>query len=204
VRKKEILVAFSAPETGALGNIWRITAKKTEFYLDPLGQKDVFHLSVHGPRDHAVNGHRFHVKVDRNGASAVEERGDFILHSIPRKGHIIDGQELTAGAFRAARIRWLWDLQRPRYHRAALSGALPEISDNQSGARLSRRLEPNEVADLDLVVSYGQPYWPDGPGSLRDNARLVSRERVILNVGSGSGILGYAVDCGRGGSAAGS
>jgi hypothetical protein len=25
---------------------------------------------------------------------------------------------------------------------------------------------------VDLVVSYGKPYWPDARGSLRDNARL--------------------------------
>jgi hypothetical protein len=46
---KEILVAFSAPDVGALGNIWRITAKKTDFYLDPLSESSVFHFSVHGP-----------------------------------------------------------------------------------------------------------------------------------------------------------
>jgi hypothetical protein len=31
---KQIMVAFTAGETPALGNIWRITAKKTDFYID--------------------------------------------------------------------------------------------------------------------------------------------------------------------------
>jgi hypothetical protein len=34
------------------------------------------------------------------------------------------------------------------------------------------QLQPDDAADLDLVVSYDEPYWPDGEGSLRDNARL--------------------------------
>jgi hypothetical protein len=172
VRKEEILVAFSAPDTGALGNIWRITAKNTDFYLDPLGQKGVFHLSAHGPKGQTGSGHRFHVKVDREGAKEAEGRGDFLLHSLPRKGHVVDGQELAPSVFRVARIRWVWDLQRPRYRRFATSGALPEVTDDQSGARLSKLLGPNEAADVDLVISYNEPYWPAGPKSLQDNARL--------------------------------
>ena len=166
------MVAFTAGGPAALGNIWRITAKNTDFYLDPLGQGDSFHLSVHGPSDRNPGGHRFHFKVDRKAAAAVEAKGDFITYNIPRKGRPFDGQELAAGVFRVARIRWLWDLQRPRFQHAAPSGLAPEISDNQSGKKLALPLEPNEAADLDLIVSYNEPYWPDREGSLRDNARL--------------------------------
>lgn len=170
---KEILVAFSLGESRPLGNIWRITAKKTDFYLDPLGQNDAFHLSVHGSSARYPDGHRFHVKVDRRAVTTVKARGDFILYDLPRAGRAFDGQELAPGVFRVARVRWLWDLQRPRFHRAAvLPGPLPNISDNRSGARLSGELKPNEAADLDLVVSYGQPYWPGEQRSQRDNARL--------------------------------
>jgi hypothetical protein len=173
VRREEIVVAFSAPGAGALGNIWRITAKKSDFYLDPLGEEEIFHLSVHGPNDSHPGGHRFHVKVDPKAVATVEARGDFIIHDIPCRGHAVDGQALAPGAFRVARIRWLWDLQRPRFREAAaLPGPLPDISDHQSGRRLDRQLEPNEAADLDLVVSYNQPHWPHAEGSLRDNARL--------------------------------
>ncbi len=125
---EEILVAFSAGGSGALGNIWRITVKKTDFYLDPLGQEDAFHLSVHGPSDRHPDGHRFHVKVDRKAAATVEAQGHFTIFDIPRRGHAFDGQELAPGAFRVARIRWLWDLQRPRFrHAAAFTGPLPNI-----------------------------------------------------------------------------
>jgi hypothetical protein len=33
-------------------------------------------------------------------------------------------------------------------------------------------LSPHDAWDIDLVVSYDQPYWPNPLGSLRDNARL--------------------------------
>jgi hypothetical protein len=94
------------------------------------------------------------------------------LHGVPRKGFAFDGQQLAARAFRVARIRWTWDLQRPRFRAAAISGPLPELGRRQSGARLPEVLPPNDARDVDLVVSYGRPYWPDARGSLRDNARL--------------------------------
>jgi len=173
VPPEQILVAFSAPGLGALGDIWCITAKKTDFYLDPLGQEDAFHLSLHGPDDRHPDAHRFHVKVDRKGVAAVRARGDFLIHTIPRdRGYSFGGEELAPDVFRVARIRWLWDLQRPRFQQAAAFGPLPEISDNRSGRVLGEQLEPNEAADLDLVFSYDQPYWLEGSASLRDNARL--------------------------------
>jgi len=166
------MVALTAGDSPALGNIWRITAKWTDFYLDPLGQAGtVVHLSVHGPNER-FEGHRFHIKVDRQLAATAKSRGDFVEHSIPQKGLPFGGQRLTARAFRVARIRWTWELQRLRFRAAAVSGPAPELADQQSGARLSEVLRPNDAWDIDLVVSYDQPYWPNPSGSLRDNARL--------------------------------
>jgi hypothetical protein len=172
VQTKQIMVAFTAGDSPALGNIWRITAKKSDFYLDPLGQPGtVAHLSVHGSKER-FDGHRFHIKVDRRLAVTAIERGQFAAHSIPRKGYAFDGQQLAAGEFRVARIRWTWDLQRSRFRAAAISGPAPELGDHQSGARMAEVLSPNGAWDIDLVVSYGRPYWPDAVGSRRDNARL--------------------------------
>lgn len=166
------MVALTAGDSPALGNIWRITAKKTDFYLDPLGQAGtVAHLSVHGSNER-FDGHRFHIKVDRRLAVTAKDQGHFVGHGVPRKGFAFDGQQLAARAFRVARIRWTWDLQRPRFRAAAVTGPAPELADYQSGARLSEVLSPNDAWDIDLVVSYDQPYWPNSPGSLRDNARL--------------------------------
>jgi hypothetical protein len=173
VNTTEILVAFSLGTSRPLGNIWRITAKKTDFYIDPLGEPSAFHLSMHGPNRRFPGGHRFHVKVDRKAAAAVAARGDLILYNLPPEGQEFDGQQLAPGIFRVARIRWTWHLQRPRYRDAAtLPGPVPEIADNQSGRRLSRELGPNQAADVDLVVSYNEPHWPAGKQSLRDNSRL--------------------------------
>lgn len=166
------MVALTVGDSAALGNIWRITAKKTDFYLGPLGQAGtVAHLSVHGSNER-FDGHRFHIKVDRRLAAMAKDRGYFVGHGIPRKGFTFDGQQLATHAFRVARIRWTWDLQRPRFRAAAVSGSAPQLADHQMGARLSEVLSPNDAWDVDLVVSYDKPYWPDSPGSLRDNARL--------------------------------
>lgn len=166
------MVALTAGDSPALGNIWQITAKKTDFFLNPLGQAGTFaHLSVHGPNER-FDGHRFHIKVDPRLVATAKNRGYFVEHGIPRKGFAFDGQQLAAGAFRVARIRWTWHLQRPRFRAAAVSGPAPELADHQVGARLSEVLSPNDAWDIDLVVSYGQPYWPEPFGSLRDNARL--------------------------------
>jgi hypothetical protein len=69
---KQIIVALTAGDTPAPGRAWRITAKKTDFYLDSPGQAgNVVHLSAHGPSEH-FDGHRSHIKVDR--ALAVHQR----------------------------------------------------------------------------------------------------------------------------------
>jgi hypothetical protein len=138
-----------------------------------LGQAGAIHLSVHGPNDRYPNDHRFHVKVESAAAAAIEERGDFITYNLPRNGHSFNGRVIAPDVYRVARIRWLWDLQRPRFRQAAVNaGPLPDISDNRSGARLFKWLQPNDAADLDLLVSYDQPHWPDQQSSLRDNSRL--------------------------------
>ena len=166
------MLALTAGESPALGNIWQITAKKTDFYLDPLGQAGtVAHLSVHGPNER-FNGHRFHIKVDRRPIATTQDQRYAAGHTIPRKGFAFDGQQLAAKVFRVARIRWTWDLQRHRFRAAAISGSAPQIHDHQMGARFADVLPPNEAWDVDLVVSYEEPYWPDARGSLRDNARL--------------------------------
>jgi hypothetical protein len=49
---------------------------------------------------------------------------------------------------------------------------LPEITDHRSGVVLSKPIEPNAAADVDLIASYQRPYWPHAADSLRDNSRL--------------------------------
>lgn len=154
---RQIFVAFTAEDSHALGNYWRITTRKTDFYLEPHRDGGLIHLSVHGPSQRHPDGHRFHVKVNRDAAAAAEARRTFVAHSIPTRGHAFDGRQGAPKAYLVARIRWLWDLQRARFRQAAYSGPPPEIADSRSGARLHRMLGPNDAADLDLVVSYGKP-----------------------------------------------
>lgn len=172
---REILLAFSdsGSDRPVLGNMWRITAKGTDFYVDPIGEVGVFHLSVHGPNGEHPDGHRFHVKADRRGVAQANESGYFVSHALPRHGYPIDGEEIAEKAWRVARIRWRWDLRRPRYRDAArLPGPFPEITESRSGARFAKAMEPNDAADVDLVISYNRPYWPNEGNSLRNDARL--------------------------------
>ena len=158
------MLALTLGDSLALGNIWRITAKKTDFYLDPLDEAGaVGHLSVHGPNER-FDGHRFHMKVDRRLAVSAKDRNVFVMHTVPRKGYSFGGQQLAAHAFRVARIRWTWELQRPRFRAAAASASAPELADHQSGARMSEALSPNDAWDIDLVISYDRTYWPDSAG----------------------------------------
>lgn len=150
---------------------WRITAKKTDFYLDPRDEDDAFHLSIHGPND-KHDTHRFHIKVDRRKVAKARKRGYVMGHSILKDGFPFDGQQIAEGVYRVARIRWTWHLQRSRFRAAAVSGQAPDLADHQSGVRRSDPLSPNDAWDIDVVVSYERPYWPNPSGSLRDNARI--------------------------------
>ena len=97
---KEIVVALGREGLGvALGNVWRITVKTTDFYIEPLGWSDAFHLSVHGPRGSHPDGHRFHLKVDKRAAAVVKGRGDFIDYSIEKRGRAFDGHALGPRRF---------------------------------------------------------------------------------------------------------
>jgi hypothetical protein len=172
VHPQQILLALTAGDSAALGNIWRITAKKTDFYLDFVGELGSgIHLSMHGP-SHYFEGHRFHVKADREAVTAAREQGHLAEHAVPRAGFAFNGVQLEEKAFLVARIRWSWNLQRPRYRSAALSGNAPELAENQSGRVMSKELRPNSAWDIDLVVSYDEPFWPQPTQSSIDGSRL--------------------------------
>lgn len=102
----------------------------------------------------------------------MRARGDLVAHAIPRRGQALDGIKVADRAYLVARIRWTWHLQRARFREAALTGVTTPLLPHQSGAAMSKALGPNDAADIDLVVSYGEPHWPNASGSMRDNARL--------------------------------
>lgn len=154
------------------GNVWKITAKATDFYLDFEGEHGGgFHLSVHGPNDRFM-GHRFHVKPDRQAVKRARAKGHLLEHELG-SGHRFDGVKIADHAWLVARLRWPWDLQRPRFRQAARTKvSIPVLGEGISGRILETRLQPNEAWDVDVVVSYGRPYWPDAKWSERDGSRL--------------------------------
>ena len=170
--KREIFMVLSSNDNHPRGNIWKITAKKTDFYLDFEGKHGGgFHLSIHGPNAR-FDGHRFHIKLDPKSVREAWAQGNFVEHEMG-KGHSFDGVQLADHAFRVARLRWTWDLQRPRFRDAALSRAkTPKLGTNRDGMTMSTPLQPNSAWDIDLVVSYGKPYWPDAEVTDRDKSRL--------------------------------
>jgi hypothetical protein len=173
--KTEILVAYSAGRPHALGNnIWRITAKKTDFYLEPNGETGGIHLSVHGPNAQHP-GYIFRLRLDRQKVAQLAASGFLFHHTVPRQGYAVSGEQLAPGIFLVARIRWLWHLQRPRFLSVAeLQAPKPDVEvPGRSGGYVPLPLRPNEALDLDLVVSFGDdPHWPSSRNSLRDNARV--------------------------------
>jgi hypothetical protein len=72
-----IMVGFTAGDTPALGRVWRITAKKTDFYIDSPSQPDstdsIAHISAHA-RNEVFDDHRFHIKIDRQQATSTSKR----------------------------------------------------------------------------------------------------------------------------------
>lgn len=170
--KREIFLAFSAGDNLPRGNIWRITAKKTDFYLDFDGRHaGGFHLSVHGPSG-LFSGHRFHIKSDTKAVREARALGNFVKHQIGR-GYAFDGVLVDDDAYHVARLRWTWDLQRPRFRNAALSRVpIPQLGEHRHGLSLNAPLQPNSAWDIDFVVSYGKPFWPDPDDSVRDSSRI--------------------------------
>lgn len=130
-----------------------------------------FHLSVHGPNG-KFDGHRFHVRVDPRAVKKARAAGIFIEHEIG-SGHSFDGVKLADNAFQVARLRWTWDLQRTRFsHAAQTRTPVPKLGPARDGAVLNTLLPPNSAWDVDIVVSYDTPYWPNAKSSARDSSRL--------------------------------
>jgi hypothetical protein len=172
IAKSEILLALTAGDTPALGSVWRITSKKTDFYLDTVGPTgDAMHVSLHGPHGE-FDTHRFHIKIDRRAAKDAKASGHFVEHQIPARGKQFTGQQVADRAYQVARLRWRWHLQRPRYRKEVVFGDAPEIGDGQSGRKLGTILEPNSAWDVDLYIAYDRPYWPMQLGTSRGDPRL--------------------------------
>lgn len=170
--KSEILLALTAGDRTALGNIWRITAKKTDFYLDTVGPTgDAMHVSLHGPNNASAN-HRFHIKIDRKAVKGARESGYFVEHQIPANGKQFTGLKVAKNAYQVARLRWRWHLQRPKYRSAAILGSAPDISEGRTGRLLGTMLNPNSAWDVDIFVSYDKPYWPMQLGQSHGDPRM--------------------------------
>jgi len=87
--KSEIFFAFSTGQGApALGSIWRVTAKKTDFYLDMFGPTgETMHISLHGPRGgKKTSSHRFHLRIDEDESDQARAGGYFVEHAIPEGG----------------------------------------------------------------------------------------------------------------------
>lgn len=186
-----IRLAFSPNKTGALGHIWSITAKENDFYLDTWGElKNAVHLSFHGPRIN-FDQHRFHVKGTSRAMKELNQDSHRVRTQLPRKGLAFNGLQVDETAFLVARIRWSWHLQRPRFFDAARSGLHPKIAAGEKGIVLQTPLLPNTAWDIDLVVSFGAPYWPNSDTSARFGARAGFLE-------TSSGMFLSATSYGRG------
>lgn len=196
IPKHEILLALTGEDGLARGSLWRITAKKTDFYLDFIGRENGgIHLSVHGPNER-FDSHRFHIRTDRRRARQTRYRGVYLEKALD-KGVEVKGVQLKEHAYHVARLRWTWDLQRPRYREAALARVpLPNLDDTRDGFYQRIQLGQNYGWDIDLVISYDKPYWirdtfwskqkqigPDSPriGPIKNDAGMYLTATSIHN-----------------------
>lgn len=90
-----------------------------------------------------------------------------MAHDIPKRGFAVDGRVVVNNIFHVARLRWSQTMQVRDYRVAALSKSkLPELSDRRTGVFLNTELPPNGVWDVDIFVSFGEPYEPDLSGQI--------------------------------------
>lgn len=158
--KSKLLLAMTAGQSHCLGNVWRITAKNNDFYLEDASPvADTMHVSVHGPQGkHGEPG--FFLRVDRRKVAVARSVGYFIESYVPRRGIGFSGARVGEDAYHVVRLRWSWDLQRRRYRDYAYFGDTPVPLPTEQGLVQRTLLRPNQAWDVDLYVSYGEPYWP--------------------------------------------
>lgn len=90
---------------------------------------------MHGPTE-GLADHRFHIRSDRRAVREARALGNFVHHQIGR-GYAFDGVQLSDQAYQVARLRWTWDLQRPRFRHAALSRVpVPQLGGARDGLML--------------------------------------------------------------------
>lgn len=174
VKKRRIRAVLCEEGAGTpLGSYWQFRAAKADFYLEPIGKHTGgVHLSVHGPKE-GFDSHRFHVKVVESEVERSRENGAYLEHSIPKGGKPVSGRRMSAKAFQVARIRWMPSLRNPAYRDAARSRqSAPQMGLYDSGAMWNGRLKPGAAWDLQVYLSYGEPYWPTETGPRLGNPRL--------------------------------
>lgn len=154
---------------GPIGNVWRFTGKKSDFYLDLGDGEEGFHLSAHGPNAE-YSGLRFHLKVNTKVAATAHERGGFAMHGVPRKGRSINVHEVSPNAYHVATVRWSSDILRRRYRKFAISSHLPEATSERPGRLMNKPVGTGEAVDLEIFVSLGTPYIHGGRRAERDKA----------------------------------
>lgn len=160
IGKPQIVVVLGDGSGVPLGPFWMIKAARTDFYLEPRNF-GAMHLSVHGPNKR-FSGHRFHVKLNPAGIHKIRARGGFVAHDVSKAGSAFGGRQVLDDVYHVARIRWLRNMQAVEYRTAARSSSNPpDLSDRRSGAFLNAALPPENVWDLDIYISFGDPYEPD-------------------------------------------
>jgi len=158
--KARLILTMTAGQSHSLGNVWRINAKKNDFYLEDASPvADTMHISVHGPQGgHSQPG--FFLRVDKKKAAVARESGYFVESYVPRKGIQFNGTQVAPDAFHVVRLRWTWDLQRQRFRDYAYFGDTPSPGPTEQGFVQRTLLRPNQAWDVDLYISYTDPYWP--------------------------------------------
>lgn len=165
-----LYITVGSRDTGTVGFTWRIWAGRTSFYLKSrasgLGH---LKLSIHGedPRHPSGGGYKLAMDTEELYQQAVDDgivladrAGDWPLW--------FPGRALRGGSTLVARLRWTWDAC-TRLPAAPAAGALRREA---VGLVVPPPPQPGDAVDVELIVSEGEPYWPQEERARRDNACL--------------------------------
>jgi len=162
-----LYVTVGRADRPAPGYTWRIWSGGTSFYLKSRAPgMGHLKLSIHGDRPgHPVPG-GYKIAMDTEDAFADALTAQTIVASrtgdwpiwFPRK-------EVANGSMLVARLRWTWDAC-TRLPPAPSPG---ELRKGAVGLAAPPPPQPGDAVDVDLIVTKGQPYWPQEQRARADN-----------------------------------
>ena len=151
------------------GYTWRIGTSGTSFYIkaraNPIG---ALKISLHGPDSRSNLGPPgFKLAVDQSALPKVYAAQGGFVGNIPRSGLWFPGRAVNDHVTHVATFRSTPDLFGPGVPSAPSPGSFDDAKEQGLIASAPKLLE---VADIDIYVSNGAPYWWNDSRAFKDRS----------------------------------